>query len=59
MGKLSLLPTDTWPKDRFDGLAVTDTLSTPLPPTCTVRVELDALLENVIDPEVHPVVLGV
>jgi len=58
-GKLSLFPTATWPNDRVDGVAVTAMLFTPLPPTCTVRVGLDALLENSIDPGVHPVVEGV
>jgi hypothetical protein len=45
-GKLALPPTVTWPNERLDGLAVTAWLSTPVPPICHVRAELEMLLEN-------------
>jgi hypothetical protein len=58
-GRLALPPTVTWPNDRVDGLAVTASLSTPVPPVCTVRLGLDALLVNLIVAGVHPVFAGV
>lgn len=58
-GRLELPPTGTWPNDRVDGEAVTAWLSTPLPPVCTLTVELGPLPENLIIPPVQPVVVGV
>lgn len=58
-GKLALPPTVVCPKERLDGLAVTAWLSTPVPPICQVRAELEMLLENSIVPGIHPVVAGV
>jgi len=52
-------PSGTWPNDRLDGVAVTDVLSSPLPPACTAKVASELLLENLISPPAHPVVVGV
>ena len=58
-GKLELLPTATCPNERVEGLAVTVSLITPVPPACTARIELEASLVKSIVPGIHPVVGGV
>src|ERR1700685_4372838 len=51
-------PTETCPKERDAGLAFTASLLTPEPKSASERVGLDALLEKVILPPVHPIFLG-
>jgi hypothetical protein len=58
-GSVELVPTATWPNDTIEGLAVTASLATPVPPTSSVRVGFDALLENLTAPGVHPSAVGV
>ena len=58
-GTVALLPTATWPNEALDGVAVTDSLLTPAPSASSVKVELDASLENLIVPCVHPFAEGV
>src|SRR5208282_2945143 len=54
-----LVPVATWPNDIIEGLAVTNSLSAPAPPTTRSSVVFDASLENLIVPPVHPLAVGV
>lgn len=56
---LDLLPTATWPNDRLEGVADTDSWFVPVPPTATTRFELSALLAKPMVAPVHPSVAGV
>ncbi len=58
-GTVKMVPIATWPNDTIEGLAVTDWLIKPVPPTLSWRVAFDALLENLIVPPVHPSAVGV
>jgi hypothetical protein len=58
-GRVELLPIATWPNDTIGGLAVTDSVLTPSPPTSSQRLGFDALLENLIVAPVHPTAVGV
>jgi hypothetical protein len=58
-GRVELVPTPTCPNDTIEGLAVKDSLLTPVPSTPSTRVALEALLEKLIFPPVHPIPTGV
>jgi hypothetical protein len=58
-GTVELVPIATWPNDTVEGLAVTESLFTPVPLTSSTRVAFDALLENLIMPPDHPMAVGV
>jgi hypothetical protein len=58
-GTVDMVPIATWPNDTIEGLAVTDSLLTPEPETPSRRIVLDASLENLIVPPVHPIAVGV
>ena len=50
---VELAPIATCPNDTVEGLAVTGSLFTPVPPTSSPRIAFDALLETLIVPPVH------
>src|SRR5580700_1398826 len=58
-GIVELVPIATWPNDTLEGLAVNDSLLTPVPSTPSTAVALDAVLEKLIFPPVHPITTGV
>lgn len=58
-GTVELAPIATWPNDTIVGLAVTDWLLRPEPPTPSRREAFDTLLVNLIVPPVHPITVGV
>jgi hypothetical protein len=58
-GTVELAPVATWPNETIEGVAVKDTLFAPVPSIPSPRVALEALLEKLILPPVHPVVVGV
>src|SRR5580704_12910729 len=58
-GTVEFVPIATGPNTTIAGLAVRDSLLTPVPPTSSCSVGSDALLENRIAPPVQPVTVGV
>src|SRR5258708_1613653 len=58
-GNVELDPTDTLPNAKVDGFGVRESLPTPMAPTLTYTVLLDALLTKEIAPPVHPITVGV
>jgi len=58
-GTVELVPIATWPNDTIEGLAVTDSLVSPEPPTSSLRLAFDEPLENLILPPLHPIAVGV
>jgi len=59
IGRVDLAPIATCPNDSAEGLAVTDSLFTPVPPTSSTSIAFDALLENLIVLPVHLSEVGV
>ncbi len=58
-GTVELVPIATWPNDTLEGLEVPHSLRVPAPETATASVSFDALLEKLMVPYVHPVIVGV
>ena len=58
-GIVELVPIATWPNDTIEGLALKDSLLTPVPSTPSTKVGLEALLEKASFPPVHPIAVGV
>lgn len=58
-GTVELVPITTWPNDTLEGLEVPHSLRVPAPATASASVSFDALLEKLIVPYVHPVIVGV
>jgi hypothetical protein len=55
---VELPPTATWPKETLEGLAPKLSLVAPVPESCTLRTEFEALLVNVATAPVHAAVVG-
>jgi len=58
-GIVEVDPIATLPNDTLDGVAVSDSLVTPVPARPRSRVALDALLVNLMVPPVQPCAVGV
>ena len=59
IGRVELAPIATCPNDTAAGLAVTDSLVTPVPPTSSISVGFEASLKSLIVPPVHLRAVGV
>jgi hypothetical protein len=57
-GTVELVPIATEPNDTIEGLAVKDVLPAPVPSIPSTRVSLEASLEKLILPPVHPIAVG-